>query len=452
MHKKIQSWRQDPLLRNVIRSSGYLFSSNTLMAAMSMLQGILIVRLIGIEGLGVITIVTTFASNVHRLLSFRMSEVVVRFLGTALERNESVRAAGIFRWSVLIEASTSLIAFLILILLSPWAVTIFKINPDFGYLIVLYGTVLLGNLIFESSSGTLQCLRRFDLLAKINVGQSLLTAGLILVAFITHSGTVMVVLAYLAGKLFSGLAVSLFAWKELSRILGKGWWRLPFEMSGEVRRLLRFAINTNLHGTVNLMVRDNIPLLLGALRNQVEVGYFKLALSIINLVMLPIEPLIWPTYAEITRSIASRHWRSTRQLLKRVSTIAGVWTVTAGGMIALLGPWLIPLAYNPESSPAYPAVLLLMIGYGFANIFNWNRPLLLALGKPGFPLAVTALVGVIEIGLTVLLVPKHGYLMQSAILSGFFVLSVGIILWRGMAEVKFQERFDRQSQNLGSAI
>jgi O-antigen/teichoic acid export membrane protein len=113
-------------------------------------------------------------------------------------------------------------------------------------------------------------------------------------------------------------------------------------------------------------VRDNIPLYLGALRPeavaQTEVGYFKLALSIINLVMLPIEPFIWPTYAEITRTIAQKQWQATRRLLRRVSAIAGAWTLAAGTGMALLGGWLIPLVYGASMSPTYPAMLMLLIG------------------------------------------------------------------------------------------
>jgi O-antigen/teichoic acid export membrane protein len=422
------------------------------MAVLSMLQGILVVRLVGMEGLGLVTIITTLTSNIYRLLSFRMSEVVVRFLGSALEQQETRRAAAIVRWAVRVEAGISITAFVILAALSPWAVQIFGLNPGSHYLIILYGIVLLGNLTYESSTGVLQSLRKFDRLAKINIGQSLLTAGIILAAFLTRQSVLMVLVAYLAGKIFAGLAVSFSAKVSLDEVLGKNWWHSRAGIPGEGRKLFLFAMNTNLNGTVNLLVRDNIPLLLGAFRPQTEVGYFKLALSIINLVMLPVEPLIWPTYTEITRTIAARQWSVTRRLLQRVSLIAAAWTILAGGFVALFGRWLIPLVYKPASSPAYPAFLLLLIGYGFANILNWNRPLLLALGKPGFPLIAAALVGLVEIGLTLWLVPQYGYLVQSAILSGFFVVSISIVVWRGLSEIHTQEKLARLSEVAGGTV
>jgi O-antigen/teichoic acid export membrane protein len=430
-----RSWRHDRLLRNVIRSSGYLFSSNSVMVMLSMFQGILVARLVGMDGLGLVTTVTVFVSNIHRLMSFRMSEVIVKNLGEALEQQDTPKASATIRWAVFVETTTSLLAFGMLLLMAPWAAETLAKSPASTNLFWLYGLALIGNVLYETSTGILQTLRRFDRLASINVIQSGLTAVIILAAFLTHQGVVMVLIGYLAGKIFAGIAVFGSAFHILRNTLGRGWWSSKFSQPTYSRELFRFALNTNLQGTVNLLVRDNIPLLLAALRSQAEVGYFKLALSIINFVMLPIEPLIWPTYTEISRTIANRSWLLTRRLLRQVSLIAGAWTILAGGVIIAFGPWLIPFVYGSEAFPAYPVYLVLFLGYGFANILNWNRPLLLALNKPGYPLIVAVFVGFFEIGLTFLLVPRYGYLMQAAILSGYLIVSIGIITWRGLNEL-----------------
>src|SRR3989337_65356 len=59
----------NPLLRRMLRNSGYLLSANGLATAGSMLQGALAARLIGVEGLGIIGLVTDFATNVKPLTS-----------------------------------------------------------------------------------------------------------------------------------------------------------------------------------------------------------------------------------------------------------------------------------------------------------------------------------------------------------------------------------------------
>jgi O-antigen/teichoic acid export membrane protein len=46
---------------------------------------------------------------------------------------------------------------------------------------------------------------------------------------------------------------------------------------------------------------------------------------------------------------------------------------------------------------------------------------------------------VAEIALIFLLVPRFGYLAESAIVSGFFVVAIGWIVWRGLTVLHQRE-------------
>jgi O-antigen/teichoic acid export membrane protein len=196
-----------------------------------------------------------------------------------------------------------------------------------------------------------------------------------------------------------------------------------------------FALNTNLNGTVNLFFRDNIPLYLAMLVSTTAVGYFKVAMTLIIPITLILDPFIAPTYTEITRTIAKVQWDATLRLLKRITAITtGVVLVIWAGW-ALTGWWIIPTIYKPQARPVYPLLMILIAGYGFASIFQWNRPLFLSLGKAGYPVLVSTLLGVIELALIFTLVPRYGYLMMAVILSGYFIISVGFITLRGLWEI-----------------
>jgi O-antigen/teichoic acid export membrane protein len=462
MLNKLRSWWQDTLLRGVLKNTSYLFGGNSISAVLSMVSTIIATRLLGIGGLGLVAIVQTFASNINRLLSFRMSEVVVKYLGQALavESTEEAnvkpteakpgasiianpQAAAMVKGIALIEACTSVIAYLVLVLLAAWAARLFAKDITTAHLFPFYGLMLLGNLVYETSTGVLQAHKRFDRLAIINTVQSLIILALVLLAFILKMGVFEVLGAYLAGKAFTGVGISILAFRHLNHSLGRGWWRASLRQVTEWKSIIGFTVNTNLNGTVNLITRDNIPLYLTYLSPaslaQDFAGYFKLGLALINFVILPIDPFIWPTYAEITRTIAQRQWQTTRTLLKRVSAIAGTWTIGAVAAIALFGWWLIPSVLGPKTSPVYPVTLILLIGYGAANIMNWNRPLLLALGKPAYPLLIAVAVGAIELVLILWLVPGGGYLAMAAILSGYLAVSISLTAWRGWHEIRVHE-------------
>jgi O-antigen/teichoic acid export membrane protein len=433
------SWRGDTLLKRVLKNSGYLFSSSTISAALGFAQGILVVRLIGIENYGLLVgTIFVFVTNVNRLLSFRMSEVTVKYLGEALAQNDKDRAAASVKWIGLVEAATSILAYLVLLALTPWAARTFAQDPTTAALFRVYGLFLLGNLVYETSTGVLQTFKRFDRIAAVNLTQSVLTFLLIGAAFFWRGNLTHILAAYLIGKILAGILIVIFALRELNRHLGATWWKTHLSIipSSFIFHLSSFALNTNLNGTVTLIVRDSAPLFLALFAGPTEVGYFKLALSLINLVMLPIEPFIWPTYAELTETVARAQWDATKRLLRRVSAIAAAWTLAAGGALAAIGWWLIPFLYGADSAPAYPATLILLLGFGFANILHWNRPLLLAFGKPSFPLLASAAVGAVQIALVFLLVPSTGYLGMSWLMTGYFIASIGIIVWKGLSEIK----------------
>lgn len=448
LFSKLKSiWQTDPLLRRVVKNSGHLLSANAVVAFLGFVQNILVVNLIGVTDAGLITTITTFASNVNRFLTFRMSEVVIQRMGAALSADKKTQAAVTVKAAMLTEAATSILAFIVLLLLTPWAAVNLGKDGQLVSLFAIYGIILLSNGITESSTGVLQALRRFNWIARVNMVQAIVTAVLIGLAFLfliddSFSNTtkiLVIVLVLTLGKTVNGLTLAILALLELHKTLGAVWWKAPLASLPEKRGMFSFMINSNLNGTVTLFTRDNIPLYLAALLSTTEVGYFKLALLLINLVLLPLDPFIWPTYAEITQTIAQKAWDKTRLLLRRVSLIAGSVVAVVGGGLALTGWFLLPFLYTPDAAPAYPVLLILLIGYGFASVFQWNRPLLLALGKPSFPVIVSFLVGLIELPLIFLLVPRFGYLTLAGILSGYFVLSIGIIVWRGLAEIKQRE-------------
>jgi O-antigen/teichoic acid export membrane protein len=438
-------WKEDHLLRRVVKNSSYLFSSNALSAVLSFLQTIVAVRLIGVTNWGLVATIQTFASNVNRLLSFRMSEVVVKHLTPALGEKNNQEAAVLVKAAGLTEAVTSVVAFIVLVLFTPLAARIFAKDAGAAPWFTFYGLILLSNLVYETSTGVLQVTRRFDHLARTNFVQSVVTASLIVGVYFTYRLTGLryysyllpaILLAYVLGKTYVGLSLAIVALRELNARLGSGWWRIPLRTLAHKRSLALFALNTNLNGTVNVLFRDNIQLYLAALLSTTEVGYFKIAMTLIIPITLVLDPLIAPTYAEISRTIANLEWEATLRLLRRITMITGGVVAAMWGFWALTGWWLIPLIYKSQARPVYPALLILLVGYGFAGIFQWNRPLSLSLGKSGFPVVVSALTGVVEVVLIFLLVPRYGYLMMALLLALYFMASIGIITLRGLQEIR----------------
>lgn len=431
------NWRQDKLLGGVIRNAGYLFSSNTVSIALGVVQSILAARLLGVAGFGVLGTITVFASTVNRLFSFRMGELVIKYLGASMGEDQKERGAAIVKVAALAEGGSSLLAFACLLLTAPLAARYLAHDSATTWMFQVYGLSILGNLVTETSVGILQLDKRFGVQAGINIAQSLLTMLIIVAAFFSGSGMLLVLLAYLLGKLILGIGPMVAAVGSLRRMLGANWLKARLALLPAGRELARFALSTNFSATINLLVRDSELLWVAFFLSPVEAGYYKVALAIINLVILPITPITSATFPELSLNVARRKWGELKRLLRRVTLIAGAWVGGVSLVLLVFGKWLVML-YGKEYLPAYGGVLVLLVGAGFANVLFWNRPLLLSLGLPMVPFRATLYCGIVKVLLAFPLVPRFGYIAEAALLSGYFFISVAIIVGVGMRELRHQ--------------
>ena len=438
----IKDWRQDRLLNGILKNTSYLFSSNGISMVLAMLQSIFAARLLGVAGVGILGSVTVFATTVKNLLSFRMSELVVKYAGDDIVKGNQERAAALIKVVGLVEALNAVIAYLILFAAAPLAARLFAKDITTFNLFRLYGLYILGSMFSETALGVIQLDKRFRDQAVINLTQSILTAAIIFAAFVGGGGMMTILLAYLIGKLVLGMGSTFLALRSLRRMFGRGWWRAGISNLPDWRRLGRFAISTNLSATVNLVVRDSEHLWVAYFLSPEAAGLYKIGLAVVNLVVMPITPFINTTYPEISRTVEMREWPKLRKLLRRVTMISGGWTLGAGVFLAFFGKWVISLLYEPEFIPAYPVLMVLLLGFGFANVFFWNRPLLLSFGLPMFPFYAMLASGIFKVALAFLIVPRYGNIAEAALLSLYFILSVGLILGRGFKEIRSAELAD----------
>lgn len=447
MRFSLHSWRQDKILGRVLKNSTYLFASSAIGAVLSIVTA----NLLGVTELGMLGILTSVVSGINRLFSFRMGDVVVKYMGGALARNETERAAAVVKAAMLAEALTSIFAFLCLVLVAPLAAAYIAKDPGTTPLFLLYGLSILANLTTETSSGVLQVTNHYRTQALIALTQSVLVAALVGVAYIVHGGLLMILWAYLIGKMILGIGPIVMAFYWLPRVLGRNWLHAPWSLLPPRGELVRFAISTNFSSTINLIARDSEAAWVGFFFNTTIVGYFKIALAIINLVVMPINAFISTSYPEITRTIARREWVHLRSLLRRVTAIAAGWTGAVAVGLLLFGRQILfqrwalfgrsVYIYKSEFLPAYPLMLVLLIGFGVANIFFWNRPLLLAQGLAGYPLKTSFWAMLAKVVLAFVLIKGlgMGYPVEAVLLSGYFVVSVGLNVWRGLQEINRAE-------------
>jgi O-antigen/teichoic acid export membrane protein len=441
----LSTWREDALLRQVVKNSGYLFSSSTLSIGFNVIASVFSTRALDVFGFGVLGAIMTFAAVADKLLSFRIGELVIKYSGQALAHGEKERAAVVFKTAALTELGVSLLSYLLIVIVAPLAAFYFAKDASLAPFFVFYGLIVPAGFIYETSSALLQISGHFRSQAILNLAQSIVTATIVLYAYLTGAGLQVILIAYLAGKAITGIGFALVALWRAGELFGPGWWRASFSQLPPRREFWTFAFSSNFSGTVNLFVRDSDILWINYFLSPLEGGYYKLAMAIIGFMMMPVDPFIKTSFPEISRAIAERAWERLKNLLRRLTAISASITLGFGLVLLFAGQWIIALVYTPRYLPAFGPALILLIGYGIANIFFWNRPLILAMGRPTYPLLVMTVAGLAKIALSFWLVPRYGMYAQAALMSAYFVAAIGLIVWRGLFEVQYQSKIVSQN-------
>ena len=455
LRKIWHNWCQDKVLGNVIKNSSYLFSSNTLGMALTAAQAFLTALRLGPTFYGAVGMITTYASSINRLLSFRMTEVVIKNAGQEIARDHQQEAAAIIKAAGITEGLTSLVAYGVLALLASVMANVILRDPmflgssittqDMAIWILIYGLSVIASIVFETSTAILQLGNHFKSQAYLNLIQVVVVTAGIVFAFVTKGGIIAVLLAYLAGKVILGFGTIILAWIWVKPLVGEGWWKTPLSVIPDKKKLGIFAINTNLSATLNTIFRDSEQLWVGLLVNTTFAGYFRFAYTILNVVVLPITPFINTTFPQISRSIARREWERLKNLLKRTSVIAAIWSGACLLGFVLLGPVFFNWFKQGAYLLSYPVGLVLFIGITIPNILFWNRPLILCFGDSRYPLLITLYTGIVKTGLMFLLVPTFGILVQAALLSAYGLSSALIIALKGLKEMRKTEAIPIQA-------
>lgn len=433
----LSKFKDDPLFGRVIRSSAHLFTSNTISLGLSVVMSALSFRLLGASGSGLIALVMSYTSTVNSLLSFRMGELVVRYGGEYLEKGDRQKASALIKTAALAEAVVSVIAFLVVLASSAWASQTFTKSTDATLLYIVFSVGLLANFNTETSLGILQVTGKIRQQGTINLIQSVASLLIVISAFFLPNPLWVVLTAYLVSKVIPGLGLYWMGRRQLQRELGADWKTAPAMNLSESRGLIRFAVSSNISATIIKIFRESEPLWVGLFLSTEAVGYYKAAYSLVSFLSVPADPLIAATYPEINRLVVQKAWAPLRSFLRKVTTLSFAINAAAALGFIFLGKFaLILFTGRQEFAVAYPTMLALLVGLAFNYTLFWNRPLLLSLGLPEFPIWVTLIVGLIKVTLAFWLVPQYGMVAAGALLSFYYIASVGVMALRGVKEIK----------------
>jgi O-antigen/teichoic acid export membrane protein len=413
--------------RRLLRNAGWLLGARAINVPLALLETILLARMLGPDRYGTLAVVMATVAVLQRIFSFRMSEFVIKYLTDALEQEQLERGAATLKVAFLAEGLSSLVACGVAVLSAPFLARHFLAPDQPSTLIQLFALWAITNCIAESSTGILQVFNQFRFLAIANVTRKTLLVVALTGLFFSSGGVSEILVAYLVANLIANSVLYTGVLRQVGLRLGHDWWRAGFS---EIRRMWKemrhFALTTHLGATLSVIVRDADVLWLGFFRPEAEVGYFKLAGSLLKAPFAAGSPMTKALAPEVTRIVAQGNRFRLVGFLRRTTVFSAAWVVPISIVTAFVAPFVIRNFHGEQFLPALPALWILLVGTAVAFILFWTRPTLLALGRPGLLLNITTLSALLKIVLGLLIVPSFGYLGLATLLVSIQVFSFAL--------------------------
>lgn len=177
-----------------------------------------------------------------------------------------------------------------------------------------------------------------------------------------------------------------------------------------VRRIFAFSVYVLVLNAAARLSFETDSLVIGAFMNVDSIPYFTVANSLLIYLMefvIAIAAVVMPTAARLK---TQEKGAELRDVFLKWSKIALSLTMVVGLFLVVLGPRFIAWWIDPSfERPAGEVLQILMVSYLiFLPVRGVALPILMGLGKPGLPTIAALAAGLVNLGLSIVLVGPLG--------------------------------------------
>jgi O-antigen/teichoic acid export membrane protein len=417
----------DTTFCHLLKGTGWLFTGNLTEASIGIVQNILLARVLGVEQLGILAIITSFTYAMGQVFDSRSWETSTKFLAKYESNRDYCSSLAVIKLGYIVDISSSIFSFLLSWSLASWIATEFLSEPSYTQSIRVYSFVLL----FNVNGGTQALARsynRYQLLAKIQVCLGMIKfIGILTVLYLFNAGLNGVLVVHVITGLIS-LIVGIFLLRYFLRThLKVGWKESRISLLSTSRiEIVQFMISTNITQLLKVIQRSGAVLVLGYLSSPIQVGYYKLAQSFAQQLLLIFNPVFQTVYPEFSKLWSEHQFKRLKQTIYKLLLGLVFIGLLATLLASLLGKLVIGLTVGDGYYSAYDAMMVLVIVYSISGILIWVGPLLLAIGQPGHQTLAVAAGSIAMLISLFLSVPRFGA-VGAAIASLTFYVVWGIV-------------------------
>ena len=404
-------------LSKTMRDIQWSFISLAISSLVHFLLRVVLGRELGASGLGLYTLVFTIYMFGMQFAAFGIGAALTKYVA---EHNENIKKVEEFVSSGVIGSFISGLTVGIILYLSSNVIAInFFHSPEMVYLLKITAFCFPFIALQKTALGTLNGLRKMNYFALLNIIQNVSVSVLSVVLVILFKMNV-------TGAVF-GFVLPTIVMGPLALGFIKGFFKVPSKLFNTVLRELSwfgvYVVLANSAGIINTQIDS---LLIGHFMDETEVGYYAVAVVLIQGIILVPSAIQRVTTPAIASYHGKNEYENIRKLIKKNLAKTFLITIFFSSVLAIFGKFLIVFLFTEEFLPAYTPLLILLIGYTiYAPIVSIGGALS-SIGKVDVIFRISTLCALINIALNIIFIPKFGII--GAAIATSLSLSIAVVI------------------------
>ena len=386
-------------LSKTMRDIQWSFISLAISSAVHFLLRVILGRELGASGLGLYTLVFTIYMFGMQFAAFGIGAALTKYVA---EHNENLKRVKEFVSSGVIGSFISGLTVGIILYLFSGAIAIkFFHSSEMVYLLKITAFCFPFIALQKTVLGTLNGLRKMNYFALLYIVQNVSVFALSVVLVILFKMNV-------TGAVF-GFVLPTIVMGPLALLFIKDLFKVPSKLFNTVlRELSWFGFYVVLTNSISMINTQIDSLLIGYFMNEVEVGYYAVAVVLIQGIILLPGAIQRVTFPAIASYHGKNEYENIRKLIKKTMAKTFLIIIFFSSLLAILGKFLIAFLFTEEFLSAYIPLLILLIGYTIYAPVVAIGGTLSSIGKVNIEFRVSALCALINIILNIIFIPKFG--------------------------------------------
>jgi O-antigen/teichoic acid export membrane protein len=350
-------------LNKVLKNAGILLSGNMAANILGFLSLAIFTHSQGAAIFGYYVLFITFVEIIDRIFNFQTWQAFIKFATDFQVKNEEHNVMMLLKYSFLVDLISLMVATLVALVLSFYAIEFFEIPQEYYQLLLLMTLTILFKTT-EISTGVFRLFDKFKIQAKITVYAAAFKFVLFIVVALVAPSFEVFVYATALSQFVTMVMKFFYAKKILNnndiKLIDIKKEKINMSLLKELK-IFSFIVYNNFDVAVRMVSRQSDVVILGKLYGPEIVGIYKIAKEVANLIAKFTDPVYQAIYPEFAKLLANGKKIEAKVMAKKVSIYAGITGLTFYCLFAIFGKFSIELAFGVGFSGAYDIALVYFV-------------------------------------------------------------------------------------------